>query len=42
MLALLKKFGDNKKFNGLEELKNQLEKDKHFANNENYLSSEII
>jgi riboflavin kinase/FMN adenylyltransferase len=41
-VSFIKKIRDNKKFNSLEELKNQLEKDKSFANNENYMSSRII
>ena len=41
-ISFIKKIRDNKKFNSLEELKNQLEKDKSFANNENYVSSKII
>jgi riboflavin kinase/FMN adenylyltransferase len=38
----IKKIRDEKKFNSLEELKDQLNKDKSFARNENYMSSLII
>lgn len=41
-VSFIKKIRDNKKFNSLEELKNQLEKDKSFANSENYMSRKII
>lgn len=35
----IKKIRNEKKFSGIEQLKNQLEKDKSFAHNENYVSS---
>jgi riboflavin kinase / FMN adenylyltransferase len=38
-ISFIKKIRDMKKFNGVEELKGQLEKDKLFAQNENYVSS---
>lgn len=38
-LFFVKKIRSEKKFNGIEQLKNQLEKDKSFAINENYVSS---
>lgn len=38
-LSFVKKIRDMQKFNGIEELKNQLERDKIFAQNENYMSS---
>lgn len=38
----IKKIRDEKKFNSLKDLKEQLEKDKSFANSENYMSSLII
>jgi len=41
-ISFIKKIRDMKKFNNVEELKNQLEKDKSFAKNENYMSSLII
>lgn len=41
-ISFIKKIRDMKKFNGVEELKTQLEKDKSFAKNENYMSSLII
>ena len=41
-ISFIKKIRDMKKFNGVEELKDQLEKDKSFAKNENYMSSLII
>ena len=41
-VSFIKKIRDEKKFNGLEELKAQLQKDKSFAKNENYMSSLII
>lgn len=41
-ISFIKKIRDEKKFNNLEELKDQLEKDKAFARNENDISSIII
>jgi len=41
-ISFIKKIRDMKKFNSVEELKNQIEKDKSFAKNENYMSSLII
>ena len=41
-VSFIKKIRDEKKFNGLEELKAQLQKDKSFAKDENYMSSLII
>lgn len=41
-ISFIKKIRDIKKFNCVEELKNQLERDKSFAKNENYMSSLII
>ena len=41
-ISFIKKIRDMKKFNSVEELKDQLEKDKSFAKNENYMSSLII
>jgi len=41
-ISFIKKIRDEKKFNGLEELKAQLQKDKSFAKDENYMSSLII
>lgn len=41
-ISFIKKIRDEKKFNNLEELKDQLEKDKMFARNENYTSTIII
>jgi len=41
-INFIKKIRDMEKFNSVEELKNQLEKDKSFAKNENYMSSLII
>lgn len=41
-ISFIKKIRDEKKFNSLEELKDQLEKDKMFAKNENYTSTIII
>lgn len=41
-ISFIKKIRDEKKFNSLEELKDQLAKDKYFAKNENYMSSLII
>ena len=41
-VSFIKKIRDEKKFNSIEELKDQLEKDKSFAKNENYMSSLII
>lgn len=38
-ISFIEKIRDIKKFNGVEELKGQLEKDKAFAKNENYMSS---
>ena len=38
----IKKIRNEKKFNGIEKLKDQLKKDKSFASNENYMSSLII
>ena len=38
-ISFIKKIRDMKKFNDVEELKSQLEKDKSFAKNENYMSS---
>ena len=38
-IFFVKKIRDEKKFNGIEQLKNQLEKDKSFAVHENYVSS---
>lgn len=38
-VSFIKKIRDMKKFNGVEELKGQLERDKNFAQNENYMSS---
>ena len=42
VISFIKRIRDMKKFNGVEELKDQLEKDKSFAKNENYMSSLII
>lgn len=41
-ISFIKKIRDEKKFNSLEALKDQLAKDKCFAKNENYMSSLII
>ncbi|WP_297425112.1 bifunctional riboflavin kinase/FAD synthetase [Clostridium sp.] len=41
-VSFIKKIRDEKKFNSLDDLKNQLEKDKSFARNENCMSSLII
>jgi len=41
-VSFIKKIRDEKKFNSLEELKDQLQKDKSFAKDENYMSSLII
>jgi riboflavin kinase/FMN adenylyltransferase len=41
-ISFIKKIRDEKKFNSLEDLKDQLEKDESFAKNENYMSSLII
>jgi riboflavin kinase/FMN adenylyltransferase len=41
-ISFIKKIRHMKKFNNVEELKSQLEKDKSFARNENYMSSLII
>jgi len=41
-ISFIKKIRDEKKFNSLEDLKGQLERDKSFAKNENYMSSLII
>ena len=41
-ISFIKKIRDEKKFNNLDALKDQLEKDKSFAKNENYMSSLII
>lgn len=38
-VSFIKKIRDMQKFNGVEELKSQLERDKVFAQNENYMSS---
>ncbi|WP_160690201.1 bifunctional riboflavin kinase/FAD synthetase [Clostridium sp. C2-6-12] len=38
-VSFIKKIRDMEKFNGVEELKSQLERDKIFAQNENYMSS---
>ena len=38
-LSFIKKIRDMEKFNGIEELKSQLERDRFFAQNENYMSS---
>jgi len=38
-LSFIKKIRDMEKFNGVDELKSQLERDKFFAQNENYMSS---
>ena len=38
-VSFIKKIRNEKKFDGLEELKNQIEKDKDFAMNENYILS---